>query len=95
LSGAGVLAASQESGCRNQLTIINPDAAGMDIGSQVHFVAVPESRDQVPVPSFGAYTAQLDVLVEWLKECRINTVAMESTGVYWIPLYQKLEEAGF
>jgi hypothetical protein len=47
------------------------------------------------VRSFGAYTAQLDALVQWLKDCAITTVAMESTGVYWIPLFQKLEEAGF
>ena len=79
----------------SKLTITNPDAAGIDIGSEVHYVAVPEDRDQVPVRSFGAYTAQLDELVQWLKDCGIKTVAMESTGVYWTPLYQKLEEAGF
>jgi transposase len=56
---------------------------------------VPEDRAEVSVRSFGAYTAQLDELVQWLKDCGIKTVAMESTGVYWIPLYQKLEEAGF
>jgi len=79
----------------SELTITNPDAAGIDVGSQVHYVAVPEGRAQESVRSFGAYTAQLDELVQWLKDCRIKTVAMESTGVYWIPLYQKLEEAGF
>ena len=80
---------------RSKLTITNPDAAGIDIGSQVHYVAVPEDRAEVSVRSFGAYTAQLDELVQWLKDCGIKTVAMESTGVYWIPLFQKLEEAGF
>src|SRR5271165_1080656 len=80
---------------RSKLTITNPDAAGIDIGAQVHYVAVPEERAEVSVRSFGAYTAQLDELVQWLKDCGIKTVAMESTGVYWIPLYQKLEEAGF
>ncbi len=80
---------------RSKLTITNPDAAGIDIGSQVHYVSVPEDRAEVSVRSFGAYTAQLDELVQWLKDCEIKTVAMESTGVYWIPLYQKLEEAGF
>src|SRR6202045_309830 len=79
----------------SKLTITNPDAAGIDIGSQIHYVAVPEGRAQESVRSFGAYTAQLDELVQWLKDWRIKTVAMESTGVYWIPLYQKLEEAGF
>jgi transposase len=80
---------------RSKLTITHPDAAGIDIGSQVHYVAVPDGRSQVSVRGFGAYTAQLDELVQWLKDCAIKTVAMESTGVYWIPLYQKLEEAGF
>src|SRR5271157_1266848 len=80
---------------RSKLTITNPDAAGIDIGAQVHYAAVPEDRAEVSVRSFGAYTAQLDELVQWFKDCGIKTVAMESTGVYWIPLYQKLEEAGF
>src|SRR5271157_2430264 len=80
---------------RSKLTITNPDAAGIDVGSQVHYVAVPEDRAEESVRSFGAFTAQLDELVQWLKDCAIKTVAMESTGVYWIPLYQKLEEAGF
>src|ERR1700747_2473427 len=80
---------------RSQLRITNPDAAGIDIGSQVHYVAVPEERTERAVRSFGTYTAQLDEIVHWLKECAVKTVAMESTGVYWIPLYQKLEEAGF
>jgi transposase len=80
---------------RSKLTISNPDAAGIDVGSQVHYVAVAEGRAQASVRSFGAYTAQLDELVQWLKDCGIKTVAMESTGVYWIALFQKLEEAGF
>src|SRR5271166_1959136 len=69
---------------RSKLTITNPDAAGIDVGSQVHYVAVPEDRAEESVRSFGAYTAQLDELVQWLKDCGIKTVAMESTGVYWI-----------
>src|SRR6202049_201956 len=80
---------------RSQLRITNPDAAGIDIGSQVHYVAVPEERAERVVRSFGAYSAELDELAHWLKECAVKTVAMESTGVYWIALYQKLEEAGF
>jgi transposase len=78
----------------SKLTITNPDAAGIDVGAQVHYVAVPEGRAEVSVRSFGAYTAQLHELVNWLKDCGIKTVAMESTGVYWIPLFQMLEEAG-
>src|SRR5690242_18494386 len=77
------------------LTVKNPDAAGIDIGARVHYVAVPEGRAEPSVRSFGAYTAQLDELVQWLQSCGIKTVAMESTGVYWIALYQKLEAAGF
>lgn len=80
---------------RSKLRITNPDAAGIDVGSQAHYVAVPEDRSPTPIRGFGACTAQLDELAQWLKDCGIKTVAMESTGVYWIPLYQKLEEAGF
>src|SRR5580693_184852 len=80
---------------RSKLTIANPNAAAVDVGSQVHYAAVPEGRAEQSVRSFGAYTAQLEELVQWFKDCEIKTVAMESTGVYWIPLYQKLEEAGF
>jgi hypothetical protein len=77
------------------LTVKNPDAAGIDVGARVHYVAVPEDRAQPSIRSFGAYTAQLEELVQWLQACGIKTVAMESTGVYWIALYQKLEAAGF
>src|SRR6201988_1045112 len=79
----------------SKLTITNPEAAGIDVGAQAHYVAVPEGRAEVSGRSFGAYTAQLQELVHWLKDCGIKTVAMESTGVYWIPLFQMLEEAGF
>jgi transposase len=77
------------------LSLKHPDAAGIDVGARVHYVAVPEGRAEPSVRSFGAYTAQLDELVQWLKSCGIKTVALESTGVYWIALYQKLEAAGF
>jgi transposase len=77
------------------LSVKHPDAAGIDVGARVHYVAVPEGRAEPSVRSFGAYTAQLEELVQWLKRCGITTVAMESTGVYWIALFQKLEEAGF
>jgi transposase len=79
---------------RSKLTIAHPDAAGIDVGARVHYVAVPEGRAEPSVRSFGAYTAQLEELVQWLKSCGIKTVAMESTGVYWIALFQKLEAAG-
>src|SRR5215467_1748446 len=80
---------------KSKLSVIKPDAAGVDVGAQAHYVAVPEDRAAVSVRSFGTCTAQLDEIVQWLKDCGIKTVALESTGVYWIALYQKLEEAGF
>jgi hypothetical protein len=64
-------------------------------GAHHGYVAVPEGRAEVSVRSFGADTAQLDELAQWLKDCAITTVALESTGVYWVSLYQELEEAGF
>jgi transposase len=75
--------------------IINKDAAGIDIGSAEHWVAVPEDRDEEPVRSFGCFTADLHAMARWLKACGITTVAMESTGVYWIPSFQILEQHGF
>jgi transposase len=74
---------------------INLHAAGIDIGSASHFVAVPEDRDDRPVREFAAYTTDLYELADWLTACGVKTVAMESTGVYWIPLFQILEERGF
>lgn len=73
---------------------INLNAAGIDCGSDAHYVAVPADRDPQPVRCFGAFTADLVVLAQWLKACHIDTVAIESTGVYWIPLYEVLEEHG-
>jgi transposase len=64
------------------LSVKNPDAAGIDVGARVHYVAVPEDRAQPSIRSFGAYTAQLEELVQWLQSCGIKTVALESTGVY-------------
>jgi transposase len=61
----------------------------------VHFVAVPEGRDEVHVRSFGSFTADLEGLADWLQQCGVTTVAMESTGVYWIALYELLERRGF
>lgn len=78
-----------------QLQHINLNAAGIDIGSERHMVAVPEGRDEVSVREFGTFTADLEALAAWLKKCGITTVAMESTGVYWIPLFELLERRGF
>lgn len=74
---------------------INLNAAGIDVGAEEVFVAVPPDRDEEQVRSFPTFTADLHRLADWLKTCRIETVAMESTGVYWIPVYEILEQAGF
>lgn len=74
---------------------INLNAAGIDIGAEEVYVAVPANRDEESVRSFTTFTVDLQRLADWLKACQIETVAMESTGVYWIPLYEILEENGF
>ncbi|UCE51860.1 MAG: IS110 family transposase [Desulfobacterales bacterium] len=74
---------------------LNPNAAGIDIGSQTHYVAVPSDRDNEPVRSFGCLTPDLHQMARWLKSCRIETIAMESTGVYWVPVVAVLESYGF
>src|SRR6266542_1319216 len=78
-----------------QLQHMNLNAAGIDIGSEQHLVAVPEGRDPVSVREFGTFTTDLEALAAWLTKCGITTVAMESTGVYWIPLFLILEQRGF
>ena len=70
-------------------------AAGIDVGATSHYVAVPADRSEQPVREFEAFTADLYRLAEWLSECGVETVVMESTGVYWIPLFGVLEERGF
>jgi transposase len=74
---------------------INFNAAGIDVGAECHWVAVPPDRDERPVQCFGAFTADLYALAEWLHQCQIETVVMESTGVYWMALFKVLEERGF
>lgn len=74
---------------------LNLDAAGIDIGSASHYVAVPPDSDPDPVREFKSFTNDLYRIANWLEECGVDTVAMESTGVYWIPLYDILEERGF
>jgi len=80
---------------RAALRITHPNAAGIDIGSASHFVAVPADRDDTPVREFSSFTVDLNALADWLKGCGVDTVAMESTGVYWIPLFELLESRGF
>lgn len=76
------------------LEIVNPSAAGIDAGSEHHLVSVPEDRDGEPVRTFGTFTSDLHALAEWLIGCGITTVAIEATGVYWVPLYEILDERG-
>src|SRR3990170_1025455 len=75
------------------LAVLHPNAAGLDIGAREIWVAVPVDRDPEPVRCFGTFTQDLEKLVAWLTQCRIDTVAMESTGVYWIPVFELIEQA--
>jgi transposase len=76
------------------LMVVNHGAAGIDAGSEQHWVSVPEDRDEQPVRAFGTFTEDLYAMADWLAKCGINTVAIEATGVYWIPLVEVLEERG-
>ena len=78
-----------------ELSQLNLNAAVIDVGATSHFVAVPAARAEQPVQEFAAFTADLYRLADWLTECGVQTVVMESTGVYWIPLFGVLEERGF
>jgi transposase len=75
--------------------VLFPDTAGIDIGSKSHYVAVPSERDSNPVREFATFTADLHHMAHWLKKCGIKNVIMESTGVYWIPVFELLESNGF
>jgi transposase len=77
------------------LEVVHPHAAGIDVGNSAHYVAVRPDRDSQPVRRFECFTADLHRLAEWLHSCGVKTVALQSTGVYWIPLYDILEEQGF
>ena len=80
---------------REALRITFPNAAGIDIGSASHFVAVPPDREDESVREFPSFTADLHAIADWLTSCKVDSVAMESTGVYWIPLFELLESRGF
>ncbi len=77
------------------LSEINLNAAGIDVGSKEQWVAVPKGRDAQAVQSFGSFTSDLHRIANWLEQCGVDTVAMESTGVYWIPIFDILEQRGF
>ena len=79
----------------SKLSLINLNAAGIDLGADQHWVCVPEDRDENNVRSFPCFTSDLYSLADWLTRCRVTTVAMESTGIYWLPVFQVLESRGF
>ena len=76
------------------LDIVHPNAAGIDVGNSVHYVAVRPDRDPDPVRRFECFTADLHRLADWLQQCGVTTVALQSTGVYWLPLYDILDARG-
>ncbi len=78
-----------------KLSLINPNAAGIDLGADQHWVCVPEDRAEKNVRSFTCFTNDLHALADWLSQGQVTTVAMESTGVYWLPVFQVLETRGF
>lgn len=84
-----------QAGSSGSLPVLFPNTAGIDIGSKSHFVAVPVDRDSNSVREFSTFTADLHKMIDWLKQCSIKTVIMESTGVYWIPAFELLESNGF
>src|SRR3982750_3257949 len=75
-----------------KLVIVHANAGGIDVGNESHFVAVPPDRDENPVREFGCWTRALNEMAEWLKSCRIDTVAVQATGVYWIALSDVLDQ---
>jgi hypothetical protein len=83
--------ANQKSG---GFTAVHPRAAGIDVGNQSHWVAVPDDGTGPVVRKFGTFTADLHALADWLLERGVSTVALESTGVYWIPVFEVLESRG-
>jgi len=76
------------------LEVVHPDAAGIDVGGSEHWVAVSPERDAEPVRRFGCFTADVREMAEWLVEKGVRSVAMQSTGVYWMPVFEVLEQHG-
>ena len=80
---------------RHALPTVHPNAAAIDVGARMHVAAVAADRTAEPVRSFGTFTTDLHRLVDWFAECGVDTVVMESTSVYWIPVFELLEARGF
>jgi transposase len=89
------MARAKRSRPEQDISPIHPHAAAIDIGARMHVAAVPPDRDPEPVRRFGTCTGELERLAEWFRRCGVRTVAMESTGIYWIPAYEILERRGF
>ena len=89
------LATKRKTGKGLRLEVVNSNAAGIDISPKEMQVCVPVDRDKNSNRKFGVYTEDLNNIVEWLKSCHIDTVAMESTGVYWLPIFRVLKDSGF
>jgi transposase len=85
----------QQANAKAELPVLSPNAAGIDIGAGETYVSVRPDRDPESVAAFPTFTEDLHRVADWLKACGVETVAMESTGVYWIPLFQILEARGF
>lgn len=85
---------AKKSRSQPELRTLHPDAAGADIGAREIVVCVPADRDTEPVRTFATFTEDLHKLADWLQKCRVTTIAMESTGMYWIPLFQILDQRG-
>jgi transposase len=77
-----------------QVSVVHPHAAGLDIGAHEIVAAVPPDHDEQPVRAFGTFTVDLSQLADWLMQCNVDTVVLESTGVYWIPVFELLEARG-
>ncbi len=86
---------SKRTRSEQDITPTHPNAAAIDIGSRMHVAAVPPDRDTEAVRTFGTCTSDLKALADWFERCGVRTIAMESTGVYWIPAYEILEQRGF
>src|SRR5580658_2352069 len=93
-AGQGKKGGKRKGMCLEDRPILEPNAAGIDIGAREIFVAVTPDRAEDPVQVFSTFTEDLERMAQWLVSCGVSTVAMESTGVYWIPLYDVLEKHG-
>lgn len=89
------MAEAKQSRARRDIAPTHPGAAAIDIGATMHVAAVEPDRDSDPVRSFGTFTGDLQRLADWFEQCGVRTVAMESTGVYWIPAFEILDQRGF